>query len=354
MYYRGVNRGVNLTSPGRYTIALLLTLGIVAIASGYNGIYLSISMGFSIVIISGLLSEKVMKYYEVQSLADTTAEPGTPFSLPFRAVNNHSSLVIYGIENLLFTEAPQFKLLSGSVPALMRSTVLNLAPGTTREWSGTCVGLPRGLYREFVMVQRTFYPFGLLVKFKLSRVPVRVSIPPKINQQLAAELREELRGRLATADDPREFHSHRPYTTKDSLRHVDWKKSAGLESRSWVLKMFESIGEDLGLLIEFNGRAVSELGDAEAYEAALSNARTACEVGREAGRVIALQLDGKHPIFGFEACLRTLVEAPQFKDRALGFQAAFSAEKSFGNYIRLRLSSGSHHWDAEPCYLSVG
>ena len=34
MYYKRVNRGVSLTSPGQYTILLLLTLGIIAIASG--------------------------------------------------------------------------------------------------------------------------------------------------------------------------------------------------------------------------------------------------------------------------------------------------------------------------------
>lgn len=330
MYYRSVNRGVTLTSPGRYTIMLVITLGLIAIGSGYNGIYLSLSMGFATLIISGLLSEKVMKHYEVQSLGETMAEPHIPFSLRFRATNRHSALIIYGIENLLFTEIPRFGFgrdpgqeatflarwltdrKGAPKPPLMQTTVLNLGPSTTREWSGTCSGLARGLYREFVMVQRTFFPFGLLAKFKVSRLPARVAIPPAFDEGLATVLRQELRGRLAACDDPREFHSHRLYTTRDSLRLVDWKKSAGHETKEWVLKQYEAEGEDFGLLIDLAWERAASATEEKIYERGLSAARTACEVARESGRPLALGMGGARLAVGYDAAISTLVVAPPF------------------------------------------
>src|SRR5687767_3365945 len=122
MYYKSVNRGVLLTSPGKSTIALVMTLGFIAIASSYNGIYLAVSLGLSILIVSGLLSEKVMKHYELKGLLPVTAEPNLPFSVRFQARNKSSVVNLYGIENLVIAPSVEIRKITEKLPTIMRGS----------------------------------------------------------------------------------------------------------------------------------------------------------------------------------------------------------------------------------------
>lgn len=352
MYYSSVNRGVFLTSPGRYTIMLVMALGFIAIASGYNGIYLAVSLGMAVVIVSGLLSEKVMKHYELEEIMPVTAEPRTPFSVRFRATNKSDFLHIYGIENLVLPSTKTIPRIQENIKPIMRSIVVSLGPLGTAEVSGGCTGLRRGLHKEFLVIQRTLFPFGLLAKFKVSRLPTRVSVLPAFDETLANRLRQEIRRVLSGNGIDQQFHSHRPFTSRDSMRNVDWKKSAGRATEQWVLKQYECFIEDFGVFLHLDWTAAAKAENEAVFEAHLSYLRTACEVVRETGRKLILTGEDGKFWFGYDACVNALVEAPRFRERRKGITTPHT-ESAGGTYLSLSVCGGTPEWGKAPVVLHV-
>lgn len=350
MYYQGVNRGLFVTTPGKYTVALVMALGFIAIASGYNGIYLSVSLGFAVLIISGLLSEKFMYHYELESIEGVLAEPRTPFSVNFRVSNLSPDISIYGIENWILEKTPKLPRIREKMKPLMQATVLLLEPGSSKQVTGQCLGMERGLYREFTALQRTLYPFGLLAKFKLSTIPADIAILPAFDETLAAALRESLGRRLSGTGLETQFHSHRPYSQRDSRRFVDWKKSAGREPSEWVLKVFESFTEDFGVYLDPCWDWTGALTDEVQYEGQLSALRTACEIVRECGRRLVLPTE-RGLVSGYEASVRALVEAPRLALRGSGLPGVASSKPVSGIYWRLQLRGREFGWSTEPIHV---
>ena len=352
MYYKSVNRGLSLTAPGFYTIALVLTMGLMAIGSGYNAIYLSLSLGMAILIISGLLSEKVMKNFKVRELRKVTAEPHTPFMMHLQVENTSNELFLYGIENVLVNEIPKLSTFSTKIPYLMKSTVMVLEPGAVDVVAGQCQGLSRGIYREFNIIQRTVYPFGLLTKFKISQVKTQISILPEFKEALAVVLRAELQRRISGRDQDREFHSHRGYLSSDPIRYIDWKKSAGRLPQEWVLKEYESQVDEFGVLLEPDWDGIIQAPDDIRYEAYISRLRTACDVVNEVGRKVALI--GRHHelVMGYENVIRLLVGTPTYTDRKNS--EVFNVEdRMSGNFLRLKWDfQGNHRWDTKSLHLT--
>lgn len=352
MYYSSVNRGVFMTSPGRWTILLVMALGFIAIASGYNGIYLAVSLGMSIVIVSGILSEKQMKYYALEEILPVVAEPKTPFSVRFRAKNTSDVLQIYGIENLVIPSSRKIPKIQEKLIPLMKSTVVTLGPNHSIEVSGSCAGLRRGLHKEFLVVQRTLFPFGLLAKFKVSRLSTRISILPSYDESLATQLRKEIQKVLSGTGIDQQFHSHRPFTSRDSMRNVDWKKSAGRNSQQWVLKVYECVIEDFGVLLHLDWSVAVKLPDEAMYEAHLSKLRTACDIVRETGRKLILTDGDDRFWLGHDACVSVLVEAPRYQHRRRGIKTP-TTEIASGNYLSLSVRGPVPQWGNTPIVIHV-
>jgi len=354
MYYRSVNRGVSFTKPGRYAVGMVLLLGFIATGSGYNALYLSLSMGLAILIISGILSEKVMKHYELEKLSEVTAEAETPFSVEFVASNKSSSFAIYGVENLVLSQVPRFRWLFGNIPYKVNGTLLTLQPGRQENVRGNCTGLPRGHYSQFTVLQRTLYPFGLLAKFKLSTLPADIEILPKSDPAYTALLRQQLRTRLSGLLKDNQFHSHRPFQTRDSLRHVDWKKSAGHDADRWLLKQYESPSNDSGILIEGFLEELATIDDAAKYEAHLSRLRSACEVVHESRRRLLMRV-GPFLVVGYPAALSALAAIPTFEKRQSPIQIRKNISLVPGHYLRLTIRPEVERpvWNEQPQWVAA-
>lgn len=336
MYYRGVNRGVSFTKSGRYTIGLVILLGFIATGSGFNSLYLSLSFGLGVLIISGLQSEKVMKNYELLSARDTTADADTPFNFELKARNKSKSFYLYGVENLLVTKVPKFRLFSTNLDTRAAATVLSLPSGKEVSFSGSCGGMQRGLYSEFYVVQRTTFPFGLLSKFKVSPLTGNICILPKKNAEVEKNTRELLQKKLASDHREKQFYSHRSYLSGDSLRHIDWKKSAGLKTQFWSLKSYESSGEDTGILLDLNWGSISASSSETEYEAFLSAARTIADVAHELEKPLILKASDRW-VCGLEDTLKYLASAPKFENRAAGFGYQPRSNQPGGKYLVVRV-----------------
>jgi hypothetical protein len=347
MYYRTVNRGLTITKAGRYAIAFVLILGFFATGSGYNGLYLSLSLGLSMLIISGLLSEKVMKFCEPESMAPITHDAFSPFGVTLRVINHSPNFSGYGLQFAILAEAPKLTVISSKMKSVMMGHQLKLNAGESTEVSVWCEGLSRGLYKKFTVVQRTGYPFGLLIKYKIKDLDCEIRIVPQFDDKLAESLRNELKGSLGRTDSDREFYSHRAYVPGDSLRLVDWKKSSRLNSQ-WVIKVFESQGESKEVLVFAARQTLINSADEKNYEAFFNSIRTALQVVAEFSRIPTLSFDGATRWVGLDESLAALVEAPQFKDRTQLRLVGPQPLAAHAITQRLELTGASFTWNQTP------
>ncbi len=123
----------------------------------------------------------------------------------------------------------------------------------------------RGLYRQDAFALVTVFPFGLLVKRRSVDVAHELVVYPAVDA--AAELAQIL---PAIASDLSSLHAGpgqdllriRPYETGDSARHVDWKATA----KSGTLKIREfARDEQVRLRIVFDNPTAGQV-SAESYE----------------------------------------------------------------------------------------
>src|SRR5690606_32064830 len=112
LYYKSVNRGLSFTKPGLYTIAYVMLIGLLAIITGINGFYIFMSTGLALLIVSGLISERVMRYNKVTHLESIASAANTPFDLSFTVKNSSRSFTTFGIETTFTLEKPKFHFIA--------------------------------------------------------------------------------------------------------------------------------------------------------------------------------------------------------------------------------------------------
>lgn len=344
MYYRSVNRGIHMTVPGRYTIALVLALGLIAIASGYNGIYLSLSLGIAILIISGLLSERIMKHFEITGSARANGDAGRPFTLEVMVRNRDDKQVLYGIECLVFETPPDFPFFRKDPVPRMRAYSFMLEPGESGTVSGTCEGLKRGHYEKLHAVQRTLYPFGLLTKFKVSVLETDISILPPVDDELFRRLSTQLRHQMARTDAEREFYCHRSRNPLDPTRLIDWRRSAGRPASEWVVKVFESRTREQRIRICVSPGFLPSAKDEATYERRLGEIRTAAEVAHASTRPFELEMEGVRVASDLPEVYRLLAAAPHFDLRGVADVVTGVSSPWRNGELRLSVAPGGVIW----------
>lgn len=281
MYYRGVNRGLYATAPGKYTTALVMALGLFAIASGYNAIYLSLSLGMAIIVISGIQSERVIRAHEILSFRELTTDAEENFHFEFHVVNLSEKYPVYGVDSFIAQSGDFPRAMNDGVQTKARARTLALAPGESRWVLARAQGFARGSYSELKVVQKTIFPFGLIAKFKYATVPGKLTVLPKFDWEFAERFRKEFATSFSQNQEPAGFHHHRVYTGREPLSFIDWKKSAGKEASDWVVKTFE--GQSRRGTLWILPRWETRFATVEDYEHFLSRVRTVLEVVVQVG-----------------------------------------------------------------------
>lgn len=312
MYYKSVNRGLAFTKPGVYAFAFVLVLGLIAVASGINGLFVFLSVGLGGFIISGLLSEKAMKTCTVKSVAAKLTDASTPFDVAFTVTNSSSWFSVYSMRGLFLLEAPPFRLIAKEPPSVASVRLVRVPPASTVTHMAQSRGMPRGEYRQIKAMQLTTFPFGILEKFKLVDVPASLIIAPAVDQQVLEEMRSFVRSRILADDADKEFFGHRQYVARDSLKHVDWKKSAARVQQDWVVKLYRSPRESDPVTVSAPLEYAAALANAEEFESYWVRVRTLLKVLDEAQYPYELDV-GVGSIHGSERALQTLAAIPDFK-----------------------------------------
>ncbi len=236
-FWRGIGRSnrlfprkLEVTREGKWIIAIALLLGIGAVNTGNNLLYLVLSLLISIITISGILSEITLRDVVLERVYPSTLEAGQAALLRV-VVLNDKARAAFSLEVSEVVDGEHVRLRPGHV--------LHLA-GFER---GQCFQIAkpqrRGLLATSGLAISTTYPFGFARKSRIFERPTRFVVLPEI-----AEVDFGPRGSGGRGERERsrrvghgsEFRGLRDARYGDALRDIHWKVSARrdrLIAREW-------------------------------------------------------------------------------------------------------------------------
>jgi uncharacterized protein (DUF58 family) len=250
-------RTIRPTREGWWCIAVAVGLGVTAMNTGNNLLYLLESMVLALIVVSGVLSEQSVRGVRVEPLVPGEVYAGTPCTIGARVRNTK-------------TKRPSFSVaLDRPKTRQTLAYIARLGAGEERlvTWDET---LPRrGRHRLAGVRIATRFPFGLFVK--ASRVmgaddvlvyPRRVPPPPALMRQAdglsTAPTRKRGRGH--------DLHDLRAYRSGDDPRLIHWRVTARTGTLT-VRELEAETAQDAWVVLRGDGQ-----GDAERLEQALAEA----------------------------------------------------------------------------------
>ena len=348
MYYKSANRGISFTKSGRYSVLFVFGIGMVAVNTGANGMFLFLSLGLALIVVSGLLSESTIKNSSVKQFNSQTIGANTPFQLTVYAINNHRHVSLYGLEFELHTKHPKLKFLRETKSTIGSGRLLTLAPDTTKPCVCECVGIPRGLYTSLNLILKTNFPFGFINKFKATKIHGNLVAAPLVNEELLLILSREFSIESSQISDDVEFHSHAAYQNTMASKHIDWKKSAGRPANMWVVKEYRANTSDFSVLIRTDWQSIVDSPNETEYEHHLVAIRTAGALAERAGRFCHLEIQNEKLIAGSDSIVQFLATLPHFSSRLdilrPDLQATNTVREPVGSPVTIFITGARHQW----------
>lgn len=247
------------TRDGWWCVLVAIGLGVAAINTGNNLLYLLVSLLLAIIIVSGVLSEQSMRGLELIAVEPEAIHAGHPALFGATIVNRKRWLNSYSItiERLSPGASPRFLY----VPRLRAGAERLLT------WEDT-LG-KRGRYRLAGVRTTTRFPFGLFLKAAQPMLTSEVVVYPAVGPVSPDLLRQ-----LGSAGDRAarrrgrgtEPYNLRGYRVGDDPRLIHWRSSAKTQTLM-VREMEAETTEDTRLVL-----VGTRVRDADALEEALSEA----------------------------------------------------------------------------------
>lgn len=283
-------RTIKPTRDGWWCLLVAVALGVAAINTGNNLLYLLVSALLALVVVSGILSEQAMRGLALTGVAPAEIYAGQPAVFGARIVNRKRALTSYSITVALLAPAAQ-TIESGRRFVYFRRIEAGVERVAT--WEET---LPRrGRHRLAGVRITTGFPFGLFVKASRPALVDEVLVFPAVRPMSAQTLRDLGEQGDATArrrgrgDD---LYDLRNYRSGDDPRFIHWRSSAKAETLM-VREPEADTSHDTRLVLVGRGSAGSD-----ELEAGLSEAASAAVALVRAGAGVALAGPGVHVPLG--------------------------------------------------------
>ena len=210
-------RKLHVTVSGRWYVALTILIGVVAIVTGNNAIYVMESLLLSGLILSGILSEQVISSADVE----IKRGPAVAGSL----LSNGDQVIIHNRSNrLLFCleigEWGEWK--SAFVPL---AWVSQLKPRATVTLTSRRVYAQRGTHRWTALAIATRYPFGFARKIRFKNQPGTRTVWPALPAHAKIPRSFEDRRLNPAAGSVLQQDEIRPMLLDDDYRSIVWTLS---------------------------------------------------------------------------------------------------------------------------------
>ena len=262
-------RSLTFTSLGTRFILVTLAVGLAAINTGNNLLYLVLALLLSLITLSGVLSEQCLRRLEVSRRAPATIFAGasTPIAV---VVTNHNRLFP---SFLLHVQEASSDAVHPAGPSGGEPSIFVLPPGESRSVTYRLRFERRGLYRLRGVQVGTRFPFGLFTKRLLIPLSEEVlALPALLSGDESIGLLNPVGQALARArrGQGSGFFVLREYQDGDDARMIHWKSSAR-QAKLLVREADEEEHREVTLALDLRWPSES----ATEREAALYHAR--CE-----------------------------------------------------------------------------
>ncbi len=258
------------TREGWWFLGATLLVGVAAVNSGYNLLFLVWGMMLFLIFASGLLAKLVLSRLEVTRNPPSVIHAGAPFLMGIAVRNGKRRLPSFSIE--------AEDLLPAGPPA-RRCFFLKLPAGRLQQTSYRNVVSHRGYHRLSGFRLATKFPFGLIRKTRDISDPVELLVYPALVPIPASAL-PQAPVRRGSHKAPRrsrrgDFYGLREYRQGDDPRDIHWRTSAR-RGRPFVRESEDESGRLATILFDNRNPAQGGGGSGDglddAFEAAVSMA----------------------------------------------------------------------------------
>jgi uncharacterized protein (DUF58 family) len=212
-------RRLKLTREGKYFIFITFGVGVAAINTGNNLLYLLLGMLLSLIIVSGVLSELSLRHLSVTRRLPPRAQVGRPHLVEIEVYNHKRRVPSYAIE---------VEDLRAGQPADKRCFFLKISPKSAQVAAYRRTPARRGRDHHVGFRVATRFPFGLFEKSREVSADDELIIYPAVDPvrlpQTDAGDRTGGESSLGRGSGD-EIHGLRPMREGDDPRDIYWRKS---------------------------------------------------------------------------------------------------------------------------------
>ena len=217
---RRSRRKFRLTREGRAFLFVTIGVGLAAVNTANNLLYLVLGLLLSLLLVSGVLSDLALWKLQIKR------------KLPERLFAGRRSLIDIALLNekrwLSSVSVETIDEIDGEEPNAAR--FVRIAPGATEVGSYRFESPRRGLFELGTMRVLTRYPFGLIEKGYTIFLPDEMVVYPKLLEHVAAQALRPMQGDAApihqTGRGSEFAGSVRFYREGDEARDIHWKRTA--------------------------------------------------------------------------------------------------------------------------------
>ncbi len=212
-------RRLRFTREGRYFVVITVGIGLAAINTGNNLLYLLLGWLLSLIVASGAMSDVTMRGLSVRRRWPGHIFAGQPFLMEISVENEKAGLASYSIE---------IEDLVDGTPLDKKCYFLKIPPTKTQRTSYRHTFSRRGMYRFDGFRIGTKFPFALFRKSRdvksagelIAFPAVFPIVPPPPRARHVGETQVARIGRRG------EFFGLREYRVGDDRRSIHWRSSA--------------------------------------------------------------------------------------------------------------------------------
>ncbi len=214
-------RHLRFTREGRVFVFVTFGLGFAAVNTGTNLMYLVFGFMLSMIVLSGILSEHVLRKLHIERRLPGRAFVGEPALIEISVKNGKDRLVSYSVEveDQAIAESNE-----------RRCYFLRLEPGAEQVASYRRIPTRRGVMRFSGYKVSTRFPFGLFDKWRELPISAELLVFPTLLPTPLPEGNAREEGAEAGHSRGRgtETRELREYRVGDEVRTIHWRRSAAM------------------------------------------------------------------------------------------------------------------------------
>jgi len=317
-------RRLRITREGKYFVGITLGVGLAAINTGNNLLYLLLGLLLALILVSGVMSELSLRRLTVTRRLPARAQAGRAHLVEIEVFNHKGKLPSYAIE---------VEDLRAGQPADKRCFFLKISPRSAQVAAYRRKPNRRGRDTHTGFRVATRFPFGLFEKSLLFELSGELIIYPAVDRVRLP--REEPGSERGGAESARrgvgdEILGLRPMREGDDPRDIYWRKSTlprqlvlkerACEARPDVLLQLDDVrsGQEEEWNVEFERRIREVASHAVARVKRGDGVKVITASGRS---VWANSSIGADPILRFLALIEAVDEKDMIRRAAEGAKA---------------------------------